>query len=55
MESTLSKALNWPAISMDWSVEAGQKVKDPNARLQWPEALSIHMECHTLSNKNKIK
>lgn len=39
---------NWPAISKDWSVEVGQKGKDPSARLQSPEALSTHMECHTL-------
>lgn len=54
MEGMLSKALSsqyWPAISMDWIVEAGQKVKDPNARLISPEALSIHMECHNLSNR----
>ena len=54
MEGMLSKSLRsqyWPAISMDWIVEAGQKVKDPNARLISPEALSIHMECHNLSNR----
>ena len=54
MEGMLSKALSsqyWPAISMDRIVEAGEKVKDPNARLISPEALSIHMECHNLSNR----
>lgn len=57
MEGMLSKALSsqyWPAISMDRIVEAGEKVKDPNARLISPEALSIHMECHNLSKKKKI-
>ena len=56
MEGMLSKALSsqyWPAISMDRIVEAGEKVKDPNARLISPEALSIHMECHNLSKKKK--
>jgi len=39
---------------MDWSVEVGQKVKDPDARLQSPEGLSTHMECHNLSNTHTI-
>ena len=51
MEGMLSKAQYWPAISTDWIVEAGQKAKDPNARLISPEALSIHMECHNLLSR----
>lgn len=47
MQKCLSK-IDKPAISMDWSGGDGQKVKDLNARLQSPVALSIHMECHTL-------
>ena len=44
----LNQGKNWPAISKDWSVEVGRKGKDPSALLQSPEALSTHMECHTL-------